>query len=47
MLKTLALIGSGIAIGCYYQSCKNDSQTSKCKKSSKDSGEATKEQLPT
>jgi hypothetical protein len=31
MLKTVALIGAGIAIGCCYKSYKNDPQKSKCK----------------
>lgn len=49
MLKTVALIGAGIAIGCCYQSYKKDPQKSKCKnlvkcgKSNKDSDEAVKE----
>ncbi|WP_171265219.1 hypothetical protein [Acinetobacter sp. ANC 3813] len=42
MLKTVALIGAGIAIGCCYQSCKKNPQKSKnanldkCGKQSKD-----------
>ncbi|MFW2149545.1 hypothetical protein ACK2M2_15720 [Acinetobacter sp. TY1] len=49
MLKTVALIGTGIAIGCCYQSYKKDPQKSKSKnleksgKQSKDSDEITKE----
>ena len=31
MLKTVALIGAGIAIGCCYQSYKKNPQKSKCK----------------
>lgn len=49
MLKTVALVGAGIAIGCYYQSCKKNPQKSKnlylekCGKQSKDSNEVAKE----
>ncbi|KAF1021110.1 MAG: hypothetical protein GAK29_03466 [Acinetobacter bereziniae] len=37
MFKTAALLGTGIAIGCYYQSHKNGSDKSKAKSLSKTS----------
>jgi hypothetical protein len=43
MFKTAALLGTGIAIGCYYQSHKNGSDKTKAKNLTKVSKDAKDE----
>ena len=43
MLKTLALLGTGIAIACYYQSHKNNPQKTKGKNLAKTKDDDHKE----